>query len=74
MMSTATIEEFQKNAATLLAEVERGEHIIIERGQKPVARLLPMVKRKMKGFVAGTSQSRMKFYGNRPLPDTPTAG
>jgi antitoxin (DNA-binding transcriptional repressor) of toxin-antitoxin stability system len=41
-MSTATVEEFQKNAATLLAAVEHGEHIIIERGQKPVARLLPI--------------------------------
>ncbi|MEY2429210.1 MAG: hypothetical protein QOJ40_2095 [Verrucomicrobiota bacterium] len=40
-MSTATVEEFQKNAATLLAAVERGEQVAIARGEKVVARLLP---------------------------------
>jgi antitoxin (DNA-binding transcriptional repressor) of toxin-antitoxin stability system len=40
-MSTATVEEFQKNAATLLAAVERGEQFAIARGKKVVARLLP---------------------------------
>ena len=40
-MSTATVEEFQKDAAKLLAAVERGEQFIIARGQKAVARLLP---------------------------------
>jgi len=40
-MSTATVEEFQKNAGTLLEAVERGEQFIIARGQKAVARLLP---------------------------------
>jgi antitoxin (DNA-binding transcriptional repressor) of toxin-antitoxin stability system len=40
-MSRATVEEFQKNAAGLLAAVERGEQFVIARGQKPVARLLP---------------------------------
>jgi antitoxin (DNA-binding transcriptional repressor) of toxin-antitoxin stability system len=40
-MSRATVEEFQKNAAVLLAAVERGEQFVIARGQKAVARLLP---------------------------------
>jgi antitoxin (DNA-binding transcriptional repressor) of toxin-antitoxin stability system len=40
-MSRATVEEFQKNPAGLLAAVERGEQFIIARGQKVVARLLP---------------------------------
>jgi len=40
-MSRATVEEFQKDAARLLAAVERGEQFIIARGQKAVARLLP---------------------------------
>lgn len=40
-MSTATVEEFQKNAAMMLAAVERGEQFVIARGQKAVARLLP---------------------------------
>ena len=40
-MSRATVEEFQKNAAVMLAAVERGEQFVIARGQKAVARLLP---------------------------------
>jgi len=40
-MSRATVEEFQKNAAMLLAAVERGEQFVIARGKKLVARLLP---------------------------------
>lgn len=41
-MSTATIEQFQSNPAALLAAVEHGEPILISRGAKPVARLLPV--------------------------------
>jgi len=41
-VSTATVEEFQKNAARFLAAVEHGEQLIIARGHKPVARLLPI--------------------------------
>lgn len=41
-MSTATVEEFQENAKTFLAAAERGEQVIIARGQKPIARLLPI--------------------------------
>ena len=40
-MSRATVEEFQENAAGLLAAVERGEQFVIARGTKAVARLLP---------------------------------
>ena len=40
-MSRATVEEFQHNAAMLLAAVERGEQFVIARGQKAIARLLP---------------------------------
>jgi len=41
-MSTATVEEFQSNPAKLLAAVERGDQVIISRGEKAVARLLPV--------------------------------
>jgi len=40
-MSRATVEEFQHNAAMLLAAVEQGEQFVIARGQKAIARLLP---------------------------------
>lgn len=41
-MSTATIEQFQSNLASLLAAVELGEPILISRGTKPIARVLPV--------------------------------
>jgi antitoxin (DNA-binding transcriptional repressor) of toxin-antitoxin stability system len=41
-MTRATVEEFQENAAVLLAAVERGEQFVIARGQKALARLLPI--------------------------------
>jgi prevent-host-death family protein len=41
-MSTATIEQFQRDPAALLAVVEKGEPILISRGAEPVARLLPV--------------------------------
>ena len=41
-MSRATIEQFQSDPTSLLAAVEHGEPILISRGAKPVARLLPV--------------------------------
>jgi len=41
-VSTATIEEFQKGAAAFLAAVERGDQVVIKRGQKPIDRVLPI--------------------------------
>jgi prevent-host-death family protein len=41
-MSTATVEQFQSDPASLLAAVEHGEAVLIARGTKPVARLLPV--------------------------------
>ena len=41
-MNRTTVEDFQKKAAELLAAVERGEQFVIARGQKVVARLLPV--------------------------------
>jgi prevent-host-death family protein len=41
-MSTATIEEFQSDPAAFLAAVEHGQPVLISRGAKPVARLLPV--------------------------------
>lgn len=41
-MNTATVEEFEDHPATYLAAVEHGEPVLIARGEKPVARLLPV--------------------------------
>lgn len=59
-MSMATVEEFQRNAATFLAAVEQGEQLIIARGDKPVARLLPIEE-------SGPAESEHEAWGQAAL-------
>ena len=71
-MSTATVEEFQKNAAAFLAAVERGEQVIIGRDRQPVARLLPIQnderpERERKAWRDAALQNLARAYG----PDEP---
>ncbi len=47
-MKKATTHEAKTHLSRLLAEVEAGEEIIICRGSKPVARLVPMARRPAK--------------------------
>jgi prevent-host-death family protein len=41
-MKTATVREAQHHLSQLMADVERGEEIILTRRGKPIARILPM--------------------------------
>jgi prevent-host-death family protein len=71
-MSTATIEQFQNDPASLLAAVERGEPILISRGAKPVARLLPVEEAESLGveredWFRAAEQNLARAYG----PDEP---
>jgi prevent-host-death family protein len=71
-MSTASVEEFQKNAAAFLAAAEKGEPVIIARGRKPVARLLPMeenngAEAEYESWRLAGSQNLARAYG----PDEP---
>ena len=74
-MSTATIEQFQNNPASLLAAVEHGEPILISRGSKPVARLLPVEKAESlaverEDWFRAAQQNLTRAYG----PDEPVYG
>lgn len=74
-MSTATIEQFQTNPASLLAAVEHGEPILISRGSKPVARLLPVEEAESlaverEEWLRCAEQNLSRTYG----PDEPEYG
>jgi prevent-host-death family protein len=74
-MSTATIEQFQSNPASFLAAVEQGEPILISRGAKPVARLLPVeeaesVAIEREDWSRAAQENLARAYG----PDEPEYG
>lgn len=41
-MNTVSLTELQQNTAGLLARVEAGEHLLVVRGDRPVAELRPI--------------------------------
>lgn len=74
-MSTVTIEQFQRDPASLLAVVERGEPILISRGAEPVARLLPVegadsLEVEREHWLGAAEENLARAYG----PDEPEYG
>jgi prevent-host-death family protein len=74
-MSTATVEQFQSDPASLLAAVEHGETVLIARGTKPVARLLPIEEAaslsvEREDWLRAAEQNLLRAYG----PDEPEYG
>lgn len=69
-MKSVNVHEAKTHLSRLLAEVERGEEIVISRGGRPVARLLrfepPPAKREL-GFDRGLFTIPDDF--DAPLPD-----
>lgn len=69
-MKSVNVHEAKTHLSKLLAEVERGEEIVISRGGKPVARLLPFEPRPAKremGFDRGLFEIPEDF--DAPMPD-----
>ncbi|MFL6448386.1 MAG: type II toxin-antitoxin system Phd/YefM family antitoxin [Bryobacteraceae bacterium] len=67
---TVTIHEAKTNLSQLLRRASNGEEIIISRGSKPVARLVPIGERKGKrqpGSLKGRLLITPEFF--EPLPD-----
>jgi prevent-host-death family protein len=68
-MSTVTIHQAKTNLSRLIQKVSQGEEIIIARGSKPVARLVPVGEVKGKrqpGALKGTLRVGREFF--EPLP------
>jgi prevent-host-death family protein len=69
-MRSVNVHEAKTHLSRLLAEVERGEEIVISRGGKPVARLLPFARPSAKReFGADRGRVWIADDFDGPLPD-----
>jgi prevent-host-death family protein len=69
-MNTVTIHQAKTNLSKLIQKVAAGEEVIIARGSKPVARLVPVggVKgKRVPGALKGTLRVGPEFF--EPLPE-----
>jgi prevent-host-death family protein len=74
-MPTITIHDAKTNLSRLIKQAEDGEEIIIARGDKPVARLVPLGEIKGKrqpGSLKGKLHVGPEFF--EPLPPEELAG
>ena len=74
-MPTVTIHQAKTNLSRLIERASAGEEIIIARGSKPVARLVPVgaVKGKRQpGSLKGKLEIGPEFF--EPLPEDELAG
>ena len=74
MTSTFTVHAAKTNLSKLIERAEKGEEIVIARGNKPVARLVPMsapahiLRRRAFGALKGRLKLPDTFFFD-PLPD-----
>ena len=74
-MTIVTIHKAKTNLSRLIEKVAEGQEIVIARGAKPVARLVPIgpVKGKRRpGSLKGKVRVGRKFF--KPLPPSELAG
>ena len=66
-MAHVDVQEAETRLSQLLAAAERGEEVVISRGGRPVARLVPVELPELRpvGFVAGAVPESF----SEPLPD-----
>lgn len=67
-MKTVNVHEAKTHLSQLLAEVERGQEVVIARAGEPIATLVPFRREKRRG---GTSAGHLRILGDltEPLPD-----
>ena len=69
-MSTSTIQQAKTNLSKLIKQAERGEEVLIARGKKVVAKIVPVAtapKRRRVGILRGKLKVTDAFF--EPLPD-----
>ena len=74
-MSVVTIHHAKTNLSRLIEKASEGEEIIIARGSKPVAKLIPVGEIKGKrqpGSLKGTLRVGAEFF--EPLPTSEMSG
>jgi prevent-host-death family protein len=63
-MTTVNIHEAKTHLSRLLAKVSRGDEVIIARGGKPIARLVPIQKAKRMDRLLGIDRGRLWIAGD----------
>jgi len=69
-MSTSTIQQAKTNLSKLIRQAERGEEVLIARGKKVVAKIVPVAtapKRRRVGILRGKLKVTDAFF--EPLTD-----
>jgi antitoxin (DNA-binding transcriptional repressor) of toxin-antitoxin stability system len=70
-LPTATIHEAKTNLSRLIEQAERGEEVLIARGKKIVAKIVPVAnppKKRRLDLLRGKIKVTSKFF--EPLPDS----
>ena len=70
-MTTVNIHEAKTHLSRLLAKVAKGDEVIIARGGKPVARLVPVQKARRMDQLLGIDKGRLWIAEDfdEPLPE-----
>ena len=70
-MTTVNVHEAKTHLSRLLAKVARGDEVIIARGGKPVARLVPVQKAKRMDQLLGIDKGQLWIAKDfdAPLPE-----
>lgn len=69
-MPTSTIHQAKTNLSKLIGQAERGEEVLIARGKKVVAKIVPVIKApggRRLDILRGKFKVTSKFF--EPLPD-----
>jgi len=69
-MATATIHQAKTNLSKLIEQAERGEEVLIARGKKVVARIVPVAappKQRRLNIFEGKFKVTRRFF--EPLPE-----
>jgi len=66
-----TVHQAKMHLSRLLERVERGEEVVIARGRKPVARLVPVGRPERTGRRFGTLRGKVRVGSEffEPLPE-----